>query len=77
MPVKCLICKQGETRPGKATVTLTRDQLTLVVKNVPAQVCGNCGEEYVIEQITKDLLATAEEAVLAGVEVDVREYVVF
>jgi YgiT-type zinc finger domain-containing protein len=73
--MRCVICKQGETRPGKATVTLTRDQLTLVVKGVPAEVCFNCGEEYVAEQTTKRLLATAEEAASAGVEVDVREYV--
>ena len=73
--MRCVICRQGETRSGKATITLVRDQLTLVVKGVPAEVCANCGEEYVAEQTTKHLLSTAEEAALAGVEVDVREYV--
>jgi YgiT-type zinc finger domain-containing protein len=73
--MKCIICKHGETKPGTATVTLTRDQLTLVVKGVPAQVCQNCGEEYVDENITAQLLRVAEEAAQAGVEVDVREYV--
>ena len=73
--MKCVICKQGETRPGKATVTLVRDQLTLVVKGVPAEVCANCGEEYVAEQTTNRLLAPAEESVSAGVEVAVRDYV--
>jgi YgiT-type zinc finger domain-containing protein len=73
--MKCVICKQGVTKPGKATVTLARDQLTLVVKRVPAEVCANCGEEYLAEETTKQLLATAEEAALAGVEVDVREFV--
>jgi YgiT-type zinc finger domain-containing protein len=73
--MKCIICKQGETRGGTATVTLTRDQLTLVVKGVPAQVCANCGEEYVEENVTSQLLQVAEEAARAGVQVDVREYV--
>jgi YgiT-type zinc finger domain-containing protein len=73
--MKCVICKQGETRPGAATVTLTRETLTLVVKGVPAQVCENCGEEYVNETTTARLLQVAEEAVQAGVQVDVREYV--
>lgn len=72
--MKCVICRQGETRPGKATVTLERDGLTLVFKGVPAQVCTNCGEEYVDEAITSHLLAMAEEAAQAGVQVDVREY---
>ncbi len=71
----CVICKQAETRPGRATVTLQRDGLTLVIKGVPARVCPNCGEEYVEEEIAGQLLKTADEAVRAGVQVDIREYV--
>jgi YgiT-type zinc finger domain-containing protein len=70
----CVICKNGETRPGTATVTLEREGATVVIKRVPARVCKNCGEEYVDEGITARLLKTAEEAVRAGVQVDVRTY---
>lgn len=73
--MKCIICKHGETRPGKATVTLERDGATLVIKSVPARVCTNCGEEYVNEDITALLLKSAEEAVRSGIQVDIREYV--
>ncbi len=73
--MKCVVCKQGETKVGKATITLERDGTTLVVKGVPANVCTNCGEEYVSEEITARLLKNAEEAVQAGVQVDVREYI--
>ncbi len=73
--MKCIVCKHGETRPGKATVTLERGGATLIIKDVPAEVCTNCREEYVDEKITARLLKTAEEAVKAGVKVDVREYV--
>ena len=72
--MRCVICKHGDTRPGTATVTLTREQLTLVVKDVPAQVCENCGEEYIDADITARLIQTAEEAAQSGVQVDVREY---
>ncbi len=72
--MKCFICKQGETHLGTATVTLTREQLTLVVKGVPAQVCARCGEEYVASEITSQLLKAAEDAASSGVQVDVREY---
>ena len=72
--MRCVICKHGDTRPGTATVTLTREQLTLVVKDVPAQVCKNCGEEYIDADITARLIQTAEEAAQSGVQVDVREY---
>jgi hypothetical protein len=49
--------------------------MTLVFRGVPAQVCENCGEEYVDEDTTRDLLQVAEEAARAGAQVDVREYV--
>jgi YgiT-type zinc finger domain-containing protein len=73
--LKCVICKQGETQLGIATVMLERDGTMLVVRSVPAQVCENCGEEYLNEGITAKLLQQAEEAVKAGVQVDVRTYV--
>jgi len=71
--MKCVICKQGETRPGHTTVTLERGQTVVVFRNVPAQVCANCGEAYVSEDVTAQLLEAAEEAVQARVQVDVRE----
>lgn len=72
--MKCVICKQGETQSGKVTVTLERDSTTLVFKAVPAKVCKNCGEEYVDDKTTAQLLKAAEEAARAGVQVEVREY---
>ena len=73
--MKCLICREGETRPGTTAVTLEREQATLVVKGVPARVCDTCGEEYVEEEAVSRLLAAVEEAARAGVQVDVRAYV--
>ncbi len=73
--MNCVICREGKTRPGTATVTLTRGAVTLVFKSVPAHVCMNCGEEYVEQETTARLLEAAEEAARAGVQVEVREYV--
>ena len=71
--MKCVICKHGETQAGHTTVTLERGETVVVFKHVPAQVCDNCGEAYVSEEITAQLLDEAEEAVRARVQVDVRE----
>lgn len=73
--MNCVICRQGETYPDKVTVTLERGNTTIVFKNVAAQVCENCGESYVDEVTTTQLLAAAEAAVKAGVQVEVREFV--
>lgn len=45
--MKCVVCKQAETRPGVTTVTFARGEATFLVREVPAQVCPNCGEDYV------------------------------
>ncbi|MBF8261643.1 MAG: hypothetical protein HW376_1172, partial [candidate division NC10 bacterium] len=66
--MRCVICKQGEIRPGTATVMLERNGMTLVVKSVPARVCENCGEEYVDEDVTARLLREAEDAARSGVQ---------
>jgi len=73
--MRCLICKQDDTRPGVTTVTLERDELTLVIKGVPARVCPNCGEAYVEDQVAADLLTTAERMAAPGAQVDIRQYV--
>ena len=72
--MKCVICKQGDTQSGKTTITLERAGITVVFKNVPAQVCANCGEPYVDEETSGKLLEAAEQAARSGVLVDVREY---
>ncbi len=73
--MKCVVCKTGQTRPGKTTITLERGNLTLVFKGVRAEVCENCGEAYVSVERSRELLASAEAAAQAGVEVEVREFV--
>ncbi|MHB8576673.1 MAG: type II toxin-antitoxin system MqsA family antitoxin [Dehalococcoidia bacterium] len=72
--VNCVICKHGTLVSGAATVMLERDATTLVVKGVPALVCTVCGEEYVDEAVSERLLQTADEAAVAGVQVQVRTY---
>jgi len=73
--MKCVVCKQGETRPGKATVVLQRKGATVAINDVPARVCANCGEEYVDEQVAERVLAAAEASARAGVKVEIRDYV--
>ena len=73
--MKCVVCKMGEPRPGFTTVTLEREGAALVVRKVPARVCDNCGEACVSAEVTRSLLQSAREALRAGVEVDIREFV--
>ena len=73
--MKCVICKQGKTHKGTATVTLEREGTTIIVKSVPAHVCEICGEEYIEEKVMTKVLRQAEEAVKCGVQVGIHEFV--
>ena len=72
--MKCMICKHGETKLGTTTVTLEKDRTTIVFKEVPAHICDNCGEKYIDDDVTKELLKRAREIANRGVEVDIRKY---
>lgn len=72
--MKCVICKQGEAHPSEVTVTLQRGESTIILKNVPAEVCENCGEYYLSEDITEQVLSRAEEAVKSGAEVEILRF---
>jgi YgiT-type zinc finger domain-containing protein len=72
--MKCVICKHGETKAGHVVLTLVRDGSTFVIRNVPADVCQNCGEEYVEGRVTDELLKLAGREADAGVQVDIRDY---
>ncbi|AFZ16463.1 type II toxin-antitoxin system MqsA family antitoxin [Allocoleopsis franciscana] len=67
-------CKHGETQPGLVTVTLERDESIVIIKRVPAEVCDNCGEYYLSDAITEQVLERAEMAVSKGAEVEIIRY---
>ncbi len=70
----CVLCKHGESHPGEVTVTLQRGATTVVLKGVPADVCENCGEYYLSDEVTGQVLGKAEAAVSNGAEVEILRY---
>jgi len=72
--MKCVICKFGETREGNTTVTLHRGQSTIIIKDVPAQICENCGEYYLSDKISKQIMAMAESAIKRNAEIEVLRF---
>ncbi len=67
----CVICKSSATAPGHTTVTLERDQSVIVIKQVPAEVCQDCGEYTLDQSTTERVLAIGEDAVKQRAEVEV------
>ena len=72
--MRCVICRHGETRSGFTTVTVTRDEAVVVFKAVPADICQDCGEYYLSDDLTDRLLKKAEIAIENGSEVEIQRY---
>jgi len=47
----------------------------VILKQVPADICQNCGEYYLSESVTAEVLQKAEDAVNKGAEVEIIRYV--
>lgn len=67
----CTICKTGKTKPGLTTVTLQRGMSTIVIKKVKAQICDNCSEYYLDEDIAEKVYKIADDAESKGAEVEI------
>ncbi len=70
----CVLCKNGATRRGTVTVTLERGKTVVVVRDVPADVCENCGEYYLDSPVAQEVYQRAEAAVARNAEVEILRY---
>ncbi|MBM4464200.1 MAG: YgiT-type zinc finger protein [Chloroflexi bacterium] len=50
----CDLCG-GELRPGKTTLEIWRGEELLIIKDVSADVCQQCGEAYISAEISEKL----------------------
>lgn len=46
----------------------------MIFKEVPAEICDNCGEYYLTEEISGKILKYAEEAAQKGAEVEILKF---
>ena len=72
--MKCVLCRNGETQTGVTMVPLQRGETIVVLKDVPAKICDNCGEYYLSESVTRKIMVRAERAVKSGAEVEILRY---
>ena len=72
--MNCVICKNGKTQPGKTTVTLQRGESTIIFRGVPADICDNCGEYYLTDEVSSALMERAEAAMEQGAELEIQRF---
>jgi YgiT-type zinc finger domain-containing protein len=70
----CIICRQAEFINDFTTITFERDEFKLIINKIPAQVCPNCGEAIVNEDVALQLLSKAQASLAEGMIEDVFDY---
>ncbi|WP_045213595.1 type II toxin-antitoxin system MqsA family antitoxin [Desulfonatronovibrio magnus] len=57
----CPLCG-GKQNPGTTTFTVDKGSVLVVVRNVPAMVCDQCGEAWIMDSVAEDLERIVSEA---------------
>jgi YgiT-type zinc finger domain-containing protein len=61
----CLACKHKRFKKGTAILPIERGKAILLITDIPARVCENCGESYLDEETAQGVQDLANET-LAG-----------
>ncbi|MEZ4959135.1 MAG: type II toxin-antitoxin system MqsA family antitoxin [Saprospiraceae bacterium] len=61
IPTVCPLCG-GHVEPGKTTFTVDMKTGVVIVRNVPAFVCNQCGEEWIENKVSIQLESIAQRA---------------
>jgi YgiT-type zinc finger domain-containing protein len=67
---QCSVCG-GAKQPGKTTYSVDLGFGVVVVRNVPAQICAQCGEEWIGAETSRQLEQVVEDARKKQLQVEV------
>ena len=67
---RCPLCG-GEKRVGATTYSVDLGFGVVVVREVPAKICNQCGEEWIEDKVAKELERIVDNARMARCELEV------
>ena len=70
----CLVCRNAQLLDGLVSINFERDEFKAVINLVPAQVCPACGEAYLAEEVTEEILSQAEKLSHEGMMEIIQDY---
>jgi YgiT-type zinc finger domain-containing protein len=59
--MKCLVCKHERFKQGTTILPIERGNAILLITDIPARVCENCGEPYMNEETAQGVQDLANE----------------
>jgi YgiT-type zinc finger domain-containing protein len=71
--MKCLVCKHDRFKQGTTMLPIERGNAILLITDIPARVCENCGETYLDEDIAQGVQDLANETLSGEVSYSQKE----
>ncbi len=69
--MNCWRCHNGVYKPDRINVKLERDGAIVIIKNVPAKVCDECGDTTYTSATVKQMHELGNRALKDGFEISV------
>ncbi len=69
----CGLCG-GSTERGEATIPFVFDECVFAIREIPAEICGDCGEAYMTGEVVDGVQRQVEELRVLDAEVSVARY---
>jgi len=66
--------RAGALRHGSATIPFVRGENVVTIRDVPAEVCGDCGEAYLSSAVTDRVQQLVQQLESLNAEVSVARY---
>jgi YgiT-type zinc finger domain-containing protein len=72
--MRCFVCGSGEVKPGETSYIVEREGHVAVIRHVPADICGQCGETYFNAETAQAVFDQAEAILAKGREVEITQF---
>ncbi|MGI8669581.1 MAG: type II toxin-antitoxin system MqsA family antitoxin [Aridibacter sp.] len=57
----CIVCKHQKIERGKTILPIERNDEILLITDIPARICANCGEAYLEEDTSMSVQKLANK----------------
>src|SRR5260370_41825778 len=65
--MKCLVCKNTQMKQGTTMLPIERGRALLLITDIPARICSNCGEPYIDEAVAQEVEDLANQELSGSV----------
>lgn len=70
----CPICNHGRTVHGVKTLVFQKDRFTIIVKDVPVEICTHCDESFLYEDVSNKVIELTRNGEANGTAVKMFQY---